>query len=96
MLRHVILLRFKPDRDPELVERIRARLDALPKAIPQVRELRHGSDAGLSSGRFDYAIVVDFDSEADYRAYLEHPAHRELGALVMQIVAEPAQIQFHC
>ena len=31
---------------------------------------------------FEYSAILEFDSEADLRAYLDHPAHVELGRLL--------------
>ncbi len=28
---------------------------------------------------FEYAAILEFDSEADLHAYLQHPAHAEIG-----------------
>ena len=31
---------------------------------------------------YEYSAILEFDSEADLRAYLDHPAHDELGKLL--------------
>jgi hypothetical protein len=31
---------------------------------------------------FEYSAILDFDTEADLRAYLDHPAHVSLGTLL--------------
>ena len=31
---------------------------------------------------YEYSAILEFDSEADLRAYLEHPAHNNLGRLL--------------
>ena len=31
---------------------------------------------------FEYSAILEFDSEADLRAYLDHPAHTSLGRLL--------------
>ena len=31
---------------------------------------------------FEYSAILEFDSEADLRGYLDHPAHPELGRLL--------------
>ena len=31
---------------------------------------------------YEYSAILEFDSEADLRAYLDHPAHNDLGRLL--------------
>jgi hypothetical protein len=31
---------------------------------------------------YEYAAILEFESETDLRAYLDHPAHHELGTLL--------------
>ena len=33
----------------------------------------------MNAQQFPYAAILEFDSEADLRAYLDHPAHEKLG-----------------
>ena len=73
--RHVVLLQWADDVPHDHLERVRTGLDALPPQIPQIRTFAHGSDVGVSEGNFDYAVVADFDSVQDWRAFREHPAH---------------------
>jgi hypothetical protein len=83
---HVVLFRPKPDLTAD--ER-RAFLAALQHAftnIPLIKNARVGRR--IIMGRlydqqntqdFPYAAILEFDTEADLRAYLEHPAHEMLG-----------------
>jgi hypothetical protein len=73
---HVVLIRLSdPTRAPELVREARAGL----ARIPSVVGLQVGGPVDI--GRegvdldFDVGIVVGFDDEAGYLAYLEHPDH---------------------
>lgn len=88
MIAHVVL--FSPRPDLPDAER-RALVGALERAcadIPQIRRARIGRrrvlgyeyDA-LSPASFEFAAVLEFDSETDLRSYLHHPAHVELGRL---------------
>lgn len=94
MLRHIVFLKFKDDASEE---KIRALVDAnkaMPGQIPEVVSAESGTNLGISQGSFDYGVVVDFASEADYQTYLAHPVHMALGALAMELISEMAQIQF--
>jgi hypothetical protein len=88
VIAHVVL--FEPRRDLSPAQR-EAFADAFRHAltaIPQVRRARVGERKNL--GRlydqlnvrdFPYVALIEFDNEADLRAYLDHPAHGDLGRL---------------
>lgn len=86
MIAHLVL--FKPRPDLSGADR-QALLDAMRIAftnIPEIRRARVGRrrilgrpyDA-LARVDFEYAAVLEFDTEAALRAYLDHPAHVDLG-----------------
>lgn len=84
MFRHVVLFRWNDDVDETHIALVESRLDALPAAIPEIRDYRHGADAGLAEGNFDYVVVGDFDSVDDYMVYRDHAAHQ---ALISDVLA---------
>ncbi len=70
-------------------------LDALPALVPTIRGYRHGGDAGVNSGNFDYVVVADFDDVEGYLAYRDHPDHQALiAAHIAGRVADRAAVQF--
>ena len=75
MIRHVVVLTFKPGTTADQVAAAKARLDALPATIPQIRAYTTGPDIGGSPGHGDFAVVGDFDDLDGCRAYLTHPDH---------------------
>lgn len=95
MLRHIVLIKFKEDHTPEQVKAVKDGMDALPDRIPEIVSYTHGTDAGNTDSKYDYGIVADFVSDADYITYRDHPAHKEVGAHVVAIMADAAQMQFH-
>jgi len=66
-----------------------ALLDAMRVAftgIAEVRRVRIGKRILIGRGyetqmaeHFEYSAIIEFDSEADLRVYLDHPQHLELG-----------------
>ena len=86
MVAHVVMFRPPadlPDSDRE------ALLDAMRAAftgIAEIRRVRIGKRLLIGRGyemqmaeHFEYSAIIEFDSEADLRAYLNHPAHLDLG-----------------
>jgi hypothetical protein len=78
VLRHVVLLRWKPGTSESDLQLVRDGLAALPAAIPEILHYAFGEDAGLTEGNFDFAIVADFESQLDYHAYATHDAHQKV------------------
>ncbi len=95
MLRHVVVLRWKPGTTAAQLAALVRAIATLPAQIPGIRAYRFGADARLSSGNFDFAIVADFDDEAGFRAYVSHPAHqRFIAEHTRPLAADRAAVQF--
>ena len=86
MVAHVVLLKLRATMNADDRE---ALLDAMKVAftgIPEVRRVRIGRRLLIGRGyesqmaeHFEYCAIIEFDSEADLRIYLDHPKHLELG-----------------
>src|SRR4051812_45734971 len=92
--RHISLLRWKDGTDSATRDAVFAALRTLPGQIAEIRSYVLGTDAGISEGNFDLAIVADFDDQAAYSVYRDHPVHRQLIAdMIVPIVANRAAVQ---
>ena len=91
MIAHVVL--FRPPAALSLAD-TEALLDAMRVAftsIPEIRRVRIGRRSLIGRGyenqmseHYAYAAVLEFDSEAALRVYLDHPAHIDLGRRFFQ------------
>ena len=88
MLRHVALFKWKDGTTAAQVEAVVERLRRLPSEVPEIAAYSFGSDAGLSEGAADFAVVADFATEADWREYTQHPAHISLIEDVIVLIRE--------
>jgi hypothetical protein len=86
MISHVVLMKPRPDLSYADREGLVAAFETAIREIPAVRSVRvgkrvtHGAAYEASApDAADYLIVLDFDDIAALRAYLDHPAHVELG-----------------
>lgn len=94
MFRHCVMFRWKPDVGPEHTARVAAGLDELA-GMEVIRSYRHGADAGLREGNFDYAVVAEFEDVSAWRVYRDDPGHQKLIAeLLAPYIAERAAVQF--
>ncbi len=95
MLRHVVMFKFVDGVDDAAIDAIGAGLDALPAAIPAIRDYRHGRDVGINAANFDYVVVADFDDEEGYLAYRDDPTHRAfIDEHITGTVGERAAVQY--
>jgi hypothetical protein len=92
--RHAVLINFNTDADESYRAKLAQSVNALPEVIPEVRAVACGTDAGVTNGSSDFAIIVDLDSVDDYAKYESHPAHRDLVDVIRQGVASRTVVDF--
>jgi hypothetical protein len=80
-LQHVVLVDLADDAD---IAAMKADSDAMLPTIPEVRGYICGTPVDIGRGNvakdYDLGIIVQFATTDAYRAYLEHPVHKELVA----------------
>ena len=95
MIRHIALFRFADGIAPEDVSNLDVALARLPSLISAIEAYDTGSDLGITTGAWDYGIVADFASQADYDAYANHPDHIDVVTnIVKPLITDVARIQF--
>jgi hypothetical protein len=90
LVSHIVLLRWAPEADEASREEVRRRLHALPGLIDGIVGLTEGpstSPEGLESG-YDYGFIVTFADAAARDAYVPHPEHLPVAALVGAAAAD--------
>jgi quinol monooxygenase YgiN len=77
MVRHVVMLKFKPEVSQEQqVELAKMSVEALGK-IPGVKNIIAGQALDIGGKpEFDGVLFVDFADEDSFKAYLENPMHK--------------------
>ncbi|MGK0365049.1 MAG: hypothetical protein ACI85O_002112 [Saprospiraceae bacterium] len=79
MLRHVVLFKFKDESSKEDVSRLNEAFNALPKAIPAIKDFEWGINDSPENFHqdFTHCYLVTFDSEEDRDSiYTPHPQHQ--------------------
>ena len=95
MITHIVAFRWKPETAAADIAAISDALSTMPALVPTISTYRYGSDLGVSSGNFDFAIVATFESLDDWRAYDTHPDHDRIRTDVIRPrIAERAAVQF--
>jgi len=92
MVSHIVLFRPKSSltngERQTLIKSLRQAIDgiaSIKRAVVGRRILlgRPGYETQMAE-HYEYSAILEFDSETDLRAYLDHPAHNELGALLFK------------
>jgi hypothetical protein len=94
VIRHVVMLKFKPDFDQSSREDWAERARKLPQQIAEIRSFTLGFDVMGIERSWDAAIVADFDSINDVQAYAVHPAHLPVAAISVPNCEQMISVDF--
>jgi hypothetical protein len=81
VIRHVVMIKFKPEFDQSSREDWAERARKMPQEIAEIRSFTLGFDVFGVERSWDAAIVADFDTIEDVRTYAVHPAHLPVSAI---------------
>lgn len=87
MISHIVLFRPRATLSDSERAQIIASLQAAVSGIATIRRATIGKRILLNrpgyetqmAEHYEYSAILEFESEADLRAYLDHPAHVDLG-----------------
>jgi len=82
MIRHIVLIRFRPDVSEETIATLWEELRAIGGKVPGLLSIAAGrseSPEKIERG-YMHGFTVDFANWAALEAYQTHPDHRALGA----------------
>jgi len=94
MLMHTVLFKPRPDLPDDDRRALESALMSALSGIPAIRSFRLGrrvKHGALYEGSMredlEFAAFVEFDDLDSLKAYLQHPAHQELGSRFMAATA---------
>ena len=104
MIAHIVLFRPKPSLSADERKVLLASLQKAVDGIPFIARASIGRRVMLNRPgyetmmpeSYEYAAVLEFASDTDLRAYLDHPAHTELGARLFGSAAAVLAYDFDC
>jgi len=94
MLTHIVCWKYKDETNQDTREQHRTRLRDLKGIIPEVIDLKVGSDVLHLARSYDTGLVATFDDEAALDAYTVHPTHQEVAAMGKEIAAHVVSVDF--
>jgi hypothetical protein len=104
VIAHIVLFRPRPSLTPDQRQALVAALRRAVEGIQQIPRARIGKRLLLNrpgyetqmAEHYEYSAILEFDSEADLRAYLDHPAHDELGRLLFTSAEVVLAYDYEC
>ena len=95
MIRHIAMFTLKDDAPEGSIASLEEGLFLIAQTIDEIAAYTYGPDLGLRDGTWDFAVVADFESEQDFRTYVDHPDHQ---AFIQQrltpVLKDRASLQF--
>ena len=85
MIRHIVLIRFRPEVSGETIAAIFSDLDQIRHALPGVLAITSGrseSPEQIERG-YMHGFIADFADWAALAAYQAHPEHKRVGAALV-------------
>jgi hypothetical protein len=78
-----MFMQFKEGATDEQIEAALEGFGTMPDKVPGILRYEFGTDLGMNEGNPDLALVADFASEEDWKAYLAHPEHVAMSEAVI-------------
>ena len=75
MLKHVVVMKFKPDTSDSDIEDIEKGLASLPARIPEIKRYEFGRDILHTERSYDFALISEFEDQDAMNRYQTHPYH---------------------
>jgi hypothetical protein len=79
MIKHIVMFRFKESAEgmdkKENIMRLKAKLEALPAMISEIKFFEVGINFTLSPIAYDLVLLSEFEKKDDLYSYQKHPEH---------------------
>ncbi len=91
MITYNLLIKLQ-DGSKENVDKARTVLLGMKGKIEYIRDLEVKLDIRRAETSYDIALIANFDTMADYEAYLPHPVHVEVGNQLKNMLKSAAAV----
>lgn len=98
MIKHIVMWKLKDGVAPADARLAQAAADlgALVGVVPGLRDLEFGTDFSGLAFSWDVALTSSFDSREDLANYQVHPDHVAIAAVLGELFADKALVDFEC
>jgi hypothetical protein len=90
MVRHILLVRFKPGASPESIEVLQSAFKSMPSKIEGLVDVEWGENNSPENKNrgFTHCILMTFTDESGRDNYLPHPQHSALKEIFAPVLDE--------
>jgi hypothetical protein len=93
MIKHVVLVKMKPEVTASQIAELKKTLAALPAIIPEIKGYDFGEDIRPEK-TLDFALVSTFEDMVAVKRYLVHPDHMIVGKYIRSLCESLQIIDF--
>ena len=97
MIKHIVLFKFKADLPKEVrkqkLPEIKKSLEMLKSQISALGYIEAGINSNPAES-YDLALISEFASWDDLKAYVVHPEHQKVSAVIREILEERACVDY--
>ena len=89
MIKHIVMVNFKPEVSQEQQVEFGKKVPETLTQIPGTKNVTVGQALDVEGKpRYSAVTLVDFDGEAQLKAYLGHPAHKAIEAQLVTMCSD--------
>ena len=97
MIKHIVLFRFKESPSVEekkkSLKKIKKSLEALRGVVPELKYIEIGINDNPDE-KYDLSLISEFESWEDLKAYVVHPEHQKVSALIRETMEQRACVDY--
>ena len=94
MFRQITLIKLKSGITDQQLAELSSGFSKLSNIVSGIHRFDFGPDKNLEDLTMDYALVIDFESEAYWKEYRAHPDHVCFAKNAMNIIARVERVQY--
>ena len=99
MLRHIVMFKLREynseSEKTDVLLQLKARLEDLPRLIPQIKAFEVGLNVTQAPSTFDIVLNSVFDSQEDLQVYSLHPDHQAFVSFNKDKSIAKAVVDYH-
>jgi len=98
VIRHLLLIQFKVDADPTKIDAMFKQFSDLKLKINGIESIEYGPNQNPEklNKNFTHAALVTFSSVVARDEYLIHPDHKDLEAVLLNLLADLVVFDIEC
>ena len=88
MIRHILLVRFKPDASSQAISAVQAAFQSMPLKVEGIVDVEWGTNNSPENKNqgFTHCVLMTFSGEEERNNYLPHPEHNALKEIFIPVL----------